>query len=274
MEKKDKILVPWDFTPVAENALKHAINIANSVNNEIVLLHIVKKEKDIPSILEDLNKIAELESKSTGIIINALVRDGNIFTTIGEVADEIGVMLVVMGTHGIKGMQKLTGSWALKVIANSRVPFMVVQSAPINSGIHNIVVPIDHSVESKQKLKYIEFLSHYFNLKVNLYTYEYSDIKLITKTKANITFAKKYLKEKNIDFEVRISSNKGPLWKQTIEFAEEINADMILIMTTREITATDFVFGANEQQVIANNSKIPVMAINPKSFGIGGGITF
>jgi len=281
MEKKDKILVPWDFTPVAENALKHAINIANSANNEIVLLHIVKKEKDIPSSLEDLNKIAEVESKSSGIIINALVRDGNIFTAIGKVADEIGVMLVVMGTHGIKGMQKLTGSWALKVIANSKVPFMVVQEAPVKSGINNIVVPIDYSVENKQKLKYTEFLSHYFHLKVNLFMYEYSDKEFIVKTKANLTFAKKFLKEKNIEYEVHVSTKevhvstkKGPLWKQTIEFAENIDADMILIMTTRDITATDFVFGADEQQVIANNSKIPVMAVNPKSYGIGGGITF
>jgi len=274
MEKKDKILVPWDFTPVAENALKHAINIANSVNNEIVLLHIVKKEKDIPSSLEDLNKIAELESKTSGIIINALVRDGNIFTAIGKVADEIGVMLVVMGTHGIKGMQKLTGSWALKVIANSRVPFMVVQSSPVNSKIQDIVVPIDYSLENKQKLKYAEFLSRYFHLKVNLYMYEYSDTEFIKKTKVNLNFAKKFLKEKNIDYEVHVSTNKGPLWKQTIEFSEKIDADMILIMTTRDISATDFVFGANEQQVIANNSKIPVMAINPKSFGIGGGIIF
>ncbi len=274
MEKKDKILVPWDFTPVAENALKHAINMANSVNNEIVLLHIVKREKDILSALEDLNKIAELESKTSGIVINALAREGNIFTAIGNVAEEVGAMLVVMGTHGIKGMQKLTGSWALKVIANSKVPYMVVQDAPHNPEINKVVVPIDFSVENKQKLKWARFLSHYFHLKVNLFMYEYSDEKLIQRTKANMIYAKKYLKEKNIEFDVNIATSKGPLWKQIIEFSEEINADMILIMTTKDIRPADYVFGADEQQVIANNSKIPVMAVNPKSFGIGGGITF
>jgi len=274
MGKKDKILVPWDFTEVAENALKHAVNIADSANNEIVLLNVVKKEKDIPATLEDLNKIAQLESKTNGIVINALVREGSIFTAIGTVAKEIGAMLVIMGTHGIKGMQKLTGSWALKVIANSDVPFLVVQEPPHKPEINNIVVPIDFSPENKQKLKYTEFLSRYFHLKVNLYVYEYSDTDMITKTKANLIFAKKYLKEKNINFDVQFSEGKGPLWKQTIEFSEKIDADMILIMTTRDITPTDFVFGADEQQVIANNSKIPVMAVNPKSFGIGGGIAF
>ncbi len=274
MEKKDKILVPWDFTPVAENALKHAILLANSVNHEIILLNIVKRQKDIPSALEDLNKIAELESKTSGIVINALAREGNIFTTIGEVADEVGAFMVVMGTHGIKGMQKLTGSWALKVIANSKIPFYVVQEAPHKHSIDNVVVPIDYSIENKQKLKWAGFLSRYFNMKVHLFMYEYSDSGFITKTKANLVFAKKYFIEKNVDFDVNVATPKGPLWKQTIEFAEKNDSDMILIMTTKDIRPQDYVFGADEQQVIANNSKIPVMAVNPKSFGIGGGITF
>jgi nucleotide-binding universal stress UspA family protein len=172
-------------------------------------------------------------------------------------------------------MQKLTGSWALKVIANSKVPYLVVQEAPHKMEINNVVVPIDFSVENKQKLKWAGFLSQYFHLKVNLFMYEYSDEKFIERTKANMLFAKKYLKEKKIEFTENAASTKGgPLWKQTIEFAESVDADMILIMTTKDIRPTDYVFGADEQQVIANNSKIPVMAVNPKSFGIGGGITF
>ena len=202
------------------------------------------------------------------------ILEGNIFTAIGEVAEEVGAMLVVMGTHGIKGMQKLTGSWALKVIANSKVPYLVVQDEPHKAEINNVVVPIDYSPENKQKLKWAGFLSRYFHLSVTLLMYEYSDEKLKERTKANMIFAKKYLKEKEINFDVKTATTKEALWKQTIELAEQIKADMILIMTTKDIRPTDYVFGADEQQIIANNSKIPVMAVNPKSFGIGGGITF
>ena len=47
-----------------------------------------------------------------------------------------------MGTHGMKGMQKLTGSWALKVIVKSKVPFIVVQDPPADQErYHNIVFP-------------------------------------------------------------------------------------------------------------------------------------
>ena len=44
MEEHQKlIVVPWDFTPVAEHALAHAVKISRMVGNEICLLHIVDK---------------------------------------------------------------------------------------------------------------------------------------------------------------------------------------------------------------------------------------
>ncbi len=40
-EKKKLIIVPWDFTHVAESALAHAVKIGRMVSNDICLLHIV-----------------------------------------------------------------------------------------------------------------------------------------------------------------------------------------------------------------------------------------
>ena len=71
-----------------------------------------------------------------GIKINTKVLEGTIFTALTEYADDTKADFVIMGTHGIKGVQKLTGSWALKVIAGSNVPFIVVQDEPSsNHGI-------------------------------------------------------------------------------------------------------------------------------------------
>ena len=277
MEKEYVLLVPWDFTPVAENALKHAVRLAHRIkeNVKIYLLHIAKREKDIPELLDDLKKIAEIESEATGIPIQAIVREGSIFTEIGEVAKEINAFLVVMGTHGIRGMQKLTGSWALKVIANSDVPFYVVQEAPERDEIKKIVVPIDFMIENKQKLRLVYELSKFFNLTAHLFVRKsgYSQTDNV-RIKGNLNFAKKYLDERGIKYEIAMAEGKEDFWKETVEYAEKIDADMIMIMTTKDITALDYVFGADEQKIIANDSKIPVMAVNPKQLGVGGGITF
>jgi len=40
------IIVPWDFSQVAENAFQHAVNISRALNRDILLLHVVHDEKD------------------------------------------------------------------------------------------------------------------------------------------------------------------------------------------------------------------------------------
>ena len=60
-EIKKLIVVPWDFSPVAGNALAHAVKISRMVGNEICLLHIV----DAGASPKELNeKVAKL--KKTG----------------------------------------------------------------------------------------------------------------------------------------------------------------------------------------------------------------
>ena len=51
MEKIERpIIVPWDFSEVAENAFQHAVNMSKDVNREILLLHVVSESRDIESI--------------------------------------------------------------------------------------------------------------------------------------------------------------------------------------------------------------------------------
>ena len=52
-----------------------------------------------------------------------------------------------------------------------------------------------------------------------------------------------------------------------------MDADAILLMTTRDIGFTDYVLGPQEQYIIANNERIPVICINPRPAKIGGGFS-
>ncbi len=266
MEKAKKtILVPWDFTEVAENALLHAVRLVKTINTSVTLIHIVGKQKEIEETKPKLEQITSDATKKYGVPVFGLVKEGNIFSTIKEVAEENDAILVVMGTHGIKGMQKLTGSWALKVIANSTVPFIVVQGKPEHEAFAKMVLPIDFSVENKEKLRWANYIAAYFKTKMYLFIPRVLDDALLRKTKANLSFARNYFDERGIEYEVNVSQKKAKFSEQTIDFATEIDADMIMIMTTKQPRLTDYVFAADEQQIIANNSKIPVMCINPRT---------
>jgi len=266
MEKTTKsILVPWDFTGVAENALLHAVRLVKTINATIILLNIANSKKEEASALEKLEQVASDASKKYNVVIKGIVKEGNIFSSIKETAEEISSTFVIMGTHGIKGMQKLTGSWALKVIANSTVPFIVVQGKPEHEAFAKIVLPVDFSQESKEKLRWAVYISAYFKTKMFLFIPFIADTTLLRGTKANLSFARNYLDERDVPYEITVSQQKGKFSEQTIKYASEIDADMIMIMTTKQPRLTDYIFAANEQLIIANSSKIPVMCINPRT---------
>jgi nucleotide-binding universal stress UspA family protein len=269
MEESQKIIVvPWDFTPVADHALAHAVKISRMVRNDICLLHIVDnaiKESQEGEKKVMLNHVAEENSKKYNMNITGEIQKGSIFTAIAEFVNEKDASIVVMGTHGMKGMQKLTGSWALKVIVKSKVPFIVVQKPPVDQDrYHNIVFPVDFRRENKEKTQMAIFMGKYFDSKINILVTSTTDPSLVKKTKINLNFAIRYLIQNNIEYEIH-EIPKGNFAQQTIDFGIRINADLILIVTTKNITFADYMVGASEQYIIANSSKIPVCCVNPRA---------
>jgi nucleotide-binding universal stress UspA family protein len=267
-EIKKLIVVPWDFSHVAENALAHAVKIGRMINNDICLLHIVDTGISTKAYSEktaQLKRLVEENGKKYNFPIIYHISKGSIFSSIAEFVNEKEANLVVMGTHGMKGMQKLTGSWALKVIVKSKVPFIVVQDPPADQDrYHNIVFPVDFKGENKEKIKMAIFMGKYFESKVHMLVSISADKAILRKTKINLNFAIKYLIQNNIEYEIH-DMPKGKISEQTIDFAQKINADLILIVTTKNITFADYMVGASEQQIIANSSRIPVCCINPKA---------
>lgn len=128
----NKIIVPWDFSPVAGYALEHAERIARTTDKTIELLHIVKNESEIPAKEKELDSIAAMAFERYGLRPEIKVLEGPIFTAISNYASDTKANMVIMGTHGIKGIQKITGSYAFKVLLGSKVPFVVVQDPPPN----------------------------------------------------------------------------------------------------------------------------------------------
>lgn len=269
MEVDSKIIVvPWDFTPITEYALQHAIKISRMTHNDICLLHIVEKittDGGVKAKQAAMNNKGNEILQKFGVTVKTHVQRGTIFKQIPEFVNDHSASLVVMGTHGMNGMQKLTGSWALKVIAKSKVPYIVVQAPPADmERFRTIVCPIDWRAEEKEKLSMAIFMSKYFDTKVHILKATRKDESLAKKANLNLNFTVRMLIQNNIEYEIKeVPSDK--LAEQTIEIAQQLNADLILIMTTKDITFADYVVGAKEQYIIANSSKIPVCCVNPSS---------
>jgi nucleotide-binding universal stress UspA family protein len=269
--EKQTILVPTDFTHIAGYALEHAVKVAKTVDNDVTLLHIVKDQSEVEPAEKKIHQSADEAFTKYFTKPHCVVRVGSIFTTIGEVADEVNASLVIMGTHGIKGMQRLTGSWALKVIVSTKVPFVIVQDSPTSGKFEKVVFPIDFRREDKEKNQWVSYLAKHYNSKFYLIKKEVKDRLFKAKVASNLAFTKKFLDSKEVHYEIHTAKGKKKFAEETVHFARDIHADLILVMTTRDITLADYVLGAEEQKIIANSAKIPVMCVNPRvDLRIGG----
>lgn len=271
---KSCILVPTDFSKVAESAAAHASVISRQTSDTIHLLHVITKEKQSeikknPAVKSQLErKIEELAadfSQKYKANFVPVLREGSIFTTIGEYADEIQANLVVLGTHGVVGVQKLVGAYALKVVGSSKVPVVIVQDKhPSRNAYEHIVSPIDASTETKQKTLQTISMAKIFNSKVYLYKQKGFDDYLTDVINLNLNFVTRYLKEHQIEFEVveQEKFNKD-FASDFLAYSKSIEADLIIILTTTDKSLKEMILGPVEQEVINNAHEIPVMCVNP-----------
>jgi nucleotide-binding universal stress UspA family protein len=93
----------------------------------------------------------------------------------------------------------------------------------------------------------------------------------LKKIKANLHQAEGIFTKHGVKFESHLlDDRKYPdnLGKDTIQYAEEIDADLIMIMTKSESAKlSDLFVGSYAEQVVNSSSKTPVMCINPKPTG-------
>jgi len=271
--KENIILLPFDFTDVATSVANHAAGVAKLLNYELCLLHIInkdtkaelKKEKlGIETIFDKLKTISsDIEAKHN-VKTSFITRQGSIFTAIGEVAKEIGANLVILPTHGRKGIQHIVGSYAFKVVTSSPVPVIVVKKDAKWNGYKNIVLPLDDSLESKQKVKWAIYIASKFNSTINIIVVNEPNSVLKTKVDKNTEQIKRVLKENNISYTIKLADKIGVNFsKQVMEYSNKINADLVIIMTkTTDKLMPDFILTTWAERIIAE-SEIPVMCINP-----------
>jgi nucleotide-binding universal stress UspA family protein len=274
MEKKfnNIILVPTDFSEVCENAIQHGAEIARSLGFKLCLLHVINKEtksrlkkesQDLSYIIKQLAGLQETYKKKYRIQVDKVVVEGSIFTAIHEVARELRANLIVLGTHGKKGLQHVFGSYALRVVLESPVPVIVVQKKSFGKGYHNIVFPISNDLEPRQKVQTALKISKLFDSKIHLFRSKEKDAALASRVAIITKQIQEILTDNKIKFHVETASRASGFASQVLSYAVLNKADLIMIMTQPNVDVPGFSLSEWAEKLMFNDAQIPVMLINP-----------
>ena len=262
-----KILVGFDFSKGSAYAVDLAIDIANRTRNDLRLVYVKEKDEDETPIRTEIERRnAGVAHLLKGIKLEYVIRQGKVSRELCAQAKEDDAELIVVGTHGMSGFEKnWIGRNTYRTIAESEVPVLTIrEDFNFNKALEHIVVPIDNSADTRQKVPIAAKFAKIFGSQLHilgLYTSENKDIKNIVNSYVRMVGT--YLTKQEVNHVLKCVSVPKNLTVTTLEYAQSVNADMIVIMTEQESTLTSFILGNYAQQMLTL-STIPVLSFRPE----------
>jgi len=277
--RKDKkyILVPVDFQQPSREAAAYAVRLARRLNAEVYLLNIIETPGLLAKFFESGNllvkvtdqakeKFQELVSELTGIDkeikVHSKVDRGKPYERILQMAREVDVRMIILGeNHQGDEAQKDLGSTVYHVTLKSQVPVLTLKGNAQEFG-QTIVVPLDLAQENRKQIYSALVYGLNYGAKIHLVSSLIAGVKV----KQSLIYkkmrqAKRTLEQNGVETEIQVlEKNHLPSYQRVLDYAEQIDAGMILLMTHKEGYNYDNYIGAFAHHLI-NRSSIPVLSL-------------
>ncbi|MCG8603734.1 universal stress protein [bacterium] len=302
MIKLKKVLFPTDFSRCANQALYRAYHLAKQYDAELHLLHgVVLHEDDPYHMIHHVPNLEEAHSKAkltamqemdslirsyhaNGLtIVKAQERGLAAAPIILDYAREHDIDLIVMGTHGRRGLGHLfLGSVAEEVVRLADQPVLTIreQKEPKASmGFNRVLVPVDFSEHGKAALAQAKEIAAAYNATIDLLhvveetvhpsfyaTGKTSIFDFTPDITAKSVEALKQMVEETLGPEVptEFHVTEGRAADEIAKFSEQLESDLIVIATHGLTGLEHFMVGSVTEKVV-RMARCPVFTV--KSFG-------
>lgn len=271
----ERLLVGLDFSKGSLHAFEYAVRIATVTKAHIRLVWVdnfssreMAFSKDVNAgrvdakdNIEELLKEYEHKPEINGIDYQLL--KGKVGPEIARHAKEYGADLIIAGTHGITGFEEYwIGSNANRIVIYSNCPVITVRyDYEISDKINRILVPIDSTRQTVQKVTYAAGMAEMFGSEVYLLGIYSTILKSIhRKVDKLVQEAKNYLYDRNIRYQTCCIETEN-ITRDILRFKDKNKIELIAIMTEQETTTSNMLLGKYAHQIV-NNSTVPVLSVH------------
>lgn len=261
------VVVGFDFSSGSAKAVDLAIDIANRWHNDIRLVYVKEKDQDEKPIREEIERRnAGVAHLLKGIKLEYVIREGKVANELSKQAEEDDASLVIVGTHGMSGFEKnWIGRNTYKTITLSPAPVLTVrEDFNFSKDLERILIPMDSTSFTRQKVPMAAKFAQTFGSEVHLlglHTSSNSGIRALVQNYMAQTA--KYLDKMGVKYVAKFVEADKNLTVKTLEYAKEIDADMIAIMTEQEKAFSDWFIGSSAQQMLHMATQ-PILSIRPE----------
>lgn len=270
--KQPIYLVPFDFSSVAENAMRIAIGMAKKNDGTAYLLNVVQRSNQKATVRGKFGNLIDQLPEEDQKFVTSKVIDGEVYRDIGKAGDILKSPLVIMGTHGAVGMQKVFGSHVVKILENSSSPFLITHEGTNLDEVKNIAMPFSFDKETIQISQFAGHLAKQFGAKIHLIGYHDGDEWLERKLQSNQHVVREFFEDHGIETEIiNIPSSKN----YEDELMNYIGSNDIDILAAAYFKNGVFRPSAFIQSMIENKYEIPLLTVNASElFVVNSTLTF
>lgn len=276
---ENHILIPIDFSEQSLIALKQSYNIARFKNSDLTLLHVIDVdfidkfksifnssddyERMINDAKEKLEKLRKDVISETGLAVNIEVKQGKIYDEILNLSRELNAAFIIMGTNGPDSLaKKFIGSNAIRVINDAECPVITIKGKQHREGCKRIILPLDISEESRDKVSMAIELAQYFGSEIAVLSiYDVDDEFIKTKLLRQLQQVEDYIAAAGVKCSCKMI-HSNDISDTVLTFSAGADGDLVMIMSQEQKGITDWFVGTEAQQII-NNSEIPVCSVKP-----------
>lgn len=273
-----KLLFPTDFSETANNAFVYALEMAKSIDAEVVVLHVY----DLPSVsfgevpvtlveiydsielnnfenfkdqIPHLRKIAE-KHQLENVKMSHVLRHGDLVRIMKEICHEEHIDMIVMGTNGASGLQEMfLGSNTGNAIVNVPVTLLSVPNQAKYEPIKNIGFTTTFNDQDRVALHRVIAIAKKFNSKVKCLAVRTHNFGI---TEEGIDYWKSEFKNEPVEFFVIPHDDV----KETImDFVEHQDIDL-LAMVTQKRNFFEELFTHSLTQKLSYHMETPILAFH------------
>jgi nucleotide-binding universal stress UspA family protein len=286
------ILCAIDLSDISPHVLGLAAEFAEAYDARLIVLHVVEIwDKRYDFIVSEIAKRIEVEAhgklqseldrlgKSHGVPVEVVVQKGQAVITIQEAIRKFSPDLLVMGSHGKRGIDSLLlGSVAERILRVSPVSVLVVRP-PKNPDIYTLLCAVDLSdcsrtalersieIAKQDKIAAIKVL-HVFEVPIGYLEAGMAYETALAKTREihQREFDEFIAPFKNCGVTCELILEEGVPGTTIVKYADSINADLLVIGAHGKSRLTAMLIGGISTKIV-HRSTVPVLAVKaPQHF--------
>lgn len=271
-----KILVPIDFSKNSEAALKTAALLAKKNDAKLYPLHMLdvhlaslnESETYIQEKVAFFYKMAEKRIKTflekpylENVEVVPIIKNFKVFSEISDIAKELEIDLIVMGSHGASGLKEFfIGSNTEKVVRYATIPVLVIKEELKNVDFKDVVVATDFSSDSVETFKNVLQTLESFHARAHVVYVNLPSENFKTSFE---------MEQMANDFYEAVEGNTDRMFETNyvcdrsvedgiLNFANVVGADLITVITNGR-KGLSHIFAGSIAEDITNHASLPLL---------------